>query len=159
MSDPEVWQYSCALRQLAQSTGCNNLQFARLCDLIGDDTLPEPRSEEAYLEAASKVRNEIVTRFMPPDFDVVKAIACDADISATYCGYAKFLSVELAEVLKAMNVPNTQKRRYCKDVAQRMIYRGRVSDLIFRKCCSIILTQMNTFRHMQQRLLASTLPS
>jgi hypothetical protein len=125
--DSEVWQYSCALRQLARSSDCENLQFARLCDLVGNDTFPEPISEDAYVEAASKIRDEIMTQFTLPDFDVIDAIAHDPDVSATYCGYAKFLSVELAEVLKAMDVPNTQKRRYCKDVAQRMIYRGRVS--------------------------------
>jgi pyoverdine/dityrosine biosynthesis protein Dit1 len=127
VSDLEVWQYSCALRQLARSNNCDNLQFARLCDLVGDEIFPEPRSEEAYLEVAPKIRNEIMAQFMPPDFDVVEAIACDPDVTATYCGYAKFLSLELAEVLNAMNVPNTQKRRYCKEVAQRMIFRGRVS--------------------------------
>lgn len=124
----EVWRYSQALRRLARECGCEHLRFSRLCDLLDNKNLPEPQSEAEYIEYAPQFREEMLKRYIPQGFDIAKAIANDRDINYTYCGYVKFLGLELADtLLKGSKMQTSQKIRFCKGVAKRMIYRGKVS--------------------------------
>ncbi|KAL9041621.1 MAG: hypothetical protein Q9180_001158 [Flavoplaca navasiana] len=123
VSDQEVWRYGQALRQMAKDCMCHNVCFARLGDLLGPGKLPEPTSEEVYVEHASQTRAEIVRRFLPRGFDPTEAIAKDPDMNHTYCGYARFMATELANTVQEM--PSKLRRRHCKDVAKGMMVRGK----------------------------------
>ncbi|KFY65022.1 hypothetical protein V496_02869 [Pseudogymnoascus sp. VKM F-4515 (FW-2607)] len=126
VSDEEVWRYGQQLRQLARECGCDHLRFSRLCDLLDDEQLPEPQSEAEYVKYAPNFREETLRRYLPEGFDATEAIARDQDINYTYCGYVRFLGLELADtLLKGSNMPTAHKIRFCKDIAKRMIHRGK----------------------------------
>ncbi|EFQ99065.1 hypothetical protein MGYG_02078 [Nannizzia gypsea CBS 118893] len=135
VSDEEVWRYGQALRQLAREQSCDNIGFSRLSDLLNDDTLPEPLSEAEYVKYAPRFREQTLQRYLPRDFDVVKAITNDPDINSTYCGYVKFLNLELADtLLKDQKMTTTHKIRCCKQVARHMITRGKAfADAILHR--------------------------
>lgn len=129
VSEQEVWRYGQELRALAQRSGCDNLRFSRLSHLLDDDELPEPQTEAQYVALAPKYRESIIARYLPRDFDVGYCIANDKDVNYTYCGYVQFLGLEMADTrLKGTDMPKTHKIRFCKDVARRMIYRGKVRN-------------------------------
>ena len=113
---------------MAKDCSCDHLQFARLCDLLDQGSFVEPQSEEAYTDCASQIRSEIVRRYLPCGFDVSEAITGDPDIKYTYCGYARFLNLELETQIKTRKMTTEHTRRFCKDIAKCMIVRGKVSS-------------------------------
>ena len=132
VSDDEVWNYGQALRLLSQDMGCCHLAFARLHDLIDDNTIQEPATEEDYLRNASKYRDEIIRKYLPVDFDPVAFIAKDFDATCTFRGYIKFLETDLADnTFEGKLETKSQIKRHHEYVARSMIVRGKASVLHF----------------------------
>ena len=129
ISDQEVWNYGQALRKRAGDIGCRNIRFIRLVDLLQDRTLAEPLSESDYIRDAPTIRDEIYRRYIPQNFDVDAHIAGDRDAMLTYCGYLKFLEVDLE---KGSSIPGSMTKAQAKkcqeQIAKNMIRRGKVND-------------------------------
>ena len=121
--DLEVWRYGQALRKMAKDTGCDHVQFLRLIDLLVGTSSKEPFNEEEYLEAAPSFRDEILTRYLPKDFDTDAYIANDVNATLTYRGYIKFLEIDLAHQL--VNETKSQMKKVYESTAKRMIVRGK----------------------------------
>lgn len=127
VSDQEVWRYGQALRQMAKDFECNNLNFVRLRDLIDQEGINEPLSEEAYLKDAPSFRDGLYKQYLPENFDPEVQIANDADMTLTYRGYIKFLETDLANSNpESEQKSKAQHKRYREEVAKSMIGRGKV---------------------------------
>ncbi|KAI1816877.1 Clavaminate synthase-like protein [Poronia punctata] len=119
VSDEEVWRYGQQLRRMAKLNGCDNIRFARICDLV--DTKSEELTETLYLDRVSEYRRLLIAK-TPPDFDVLEAIVNDPDISKTYKGYKKFLMGERED---RPNRSRSQTERENGSIAKAMILRGK----------------------------------
>ena len=106
-----------------------HINFLRLRDLIGDDNIDEPLSEEDYLRAAAGFRARMAERYLPENFDAVAHVTKDADTTFTYRGYIKFLETDLAtRVDESGPQTKAQIKKHNEGVAIKMIARGKVSS-------------------------------
>lgn len=108
------------------------MDFARLHDLIDDDNIHEPATEEDYLRNAPKYRDEIIRKYLPVDFDPVEFIAKDFDATCTFRGYIKFLETDFTDnIFEGKLKTKSQIKRYHEDVARSMIIRGKASSPLY----------------------------
>ncbi len=112
---------------MAKAFECNNLNFVRLRDLLDQEDISEPLSEEAYLKDAPSFRDGLNKRYLPESFDAEVQIANDADTTLTYRGYIKFLETDLANNgPESEQKSKSQHKKYREGVAKSMIGRGKV---------------------------------
>lgn len=104
------------MRQIAAENNLHHISFLRVWDLLsypGDFN-----SKDFYLEHASKIRRELISRFGDPQFEADMANKSTSDMQMTHTKYLEFLSQDLAlneKHLKlspeeqAANIANTAK--------------------------------------------------
>ena len=126
--DRDVWAYGQALRALAVSSGCGNITFTRLKDLVTIPGLPEQLDEISYVANASNFRRALLNQFGDPNLDVDQVIADDQDYRLTYSGYKRFLTNDLRFIFtRGEDRSGAQYKRDVKYLAKQMIIRGIVS--------------------------------
>lgn len=87
------------MRQLAQTKGYTHIEFSRLKDLIGVSSLREENDDMAYAASAPSVRLALMHRYGNFNWDAVaneSYVNNDENKRLTYCGYLKFLALDLA---------------------------------------------------------------
>lgn len=97
--DHTVWAYGQALRQLTKTKGYTHIDFARLKDLLGNSSLREETDDMAYCASAPSVRLALMHRYGALNWDAITSesyVKNDENKRLTYCGYLKFLSMDLA---------------------------------------------------------------
>ncbi|KAF2128164.1 hypothetical protein P153DRAFT_49249 [Dothidotthia symphoricarpi CBS 119687] len=111
-----VWDYGQTVRQIAADNGLYHISFLRVGDLLkysGDF-----QSRESYLEQASNIRQELLSRFGDSQFEADMANKSTSDMQMTHTKYLEFLSQDLALNEKhmklspeeqAVNIANTAK--------------------------------------------------
>lgn len=137
---------------MAISNGHRSIEFARISQASGVMELPEELTsgidDEKYQALAPLARQKLEETFGTADFDVDKFIKEDESARATYKGYIKFLTVDLAHtVLKpngttfssgssdnSSSVSSTGSsksalKRHAQKVAKQMMTRGKVSQI------------------------------
>lgn len=134
ISDLEVWRYGQALRKMARDYKLDHVKFLRLRNLLGGGGSVEPITEEEYLKHAPEFRTEIITKYLPENFDPDLYITKDADTTLTYRGYIKFLETDLANHNWGEETKTkAQIKKLHEEVAKKMIVRGKVkrsSDIV-----------------------------
>ncbi|KAL4745600.1 hypothetical protein BDW72DRAFT_208062 [Aspergillus terricola var. indicus] len=134
--DEVVWDYGEALRQIAIDQELHHLRFIRLADLLQHDHCPgdDPQStKEFYLKHAPCFRRELILRFGDSTFDPVAAIRSDMDVCATYRGYIRFLTKDLAH--RFTSHTKRARRVAITPIARAMISRGQVFASAIRTQC------------------------
>ena len=127
ISDLEVWRYGQALRKMARDYKLEHVKFLRLRNLLGGSGSVEPITEEEYLKHAPEFRTEIITKYLPENFDPDVHITKDADTTLTYRGYIKFLETDLANRNWGEETKTkAQIKKLHEDIAKKMIVRGKV---------------------------------
>lgn len=128
VSDRDVWIYGQTLRNISESSGFNHIRFVPLRDLLGVLDLSEPVSEETYVAQAQNFRDKMSQLYTPAGFDIRQEISKNEDAAATYRGYIKFLSKDLAntKTYETKISKNAIKKRN-EVVARKMMTRGKVS--------------------------------
>lgn len=127
MSDRDVWIYGQTLREISKKFGFTHIHFIRLRDLLGLN-LSEPLTEESYVDQAPTFRDKLTEIHTPAGFEFRHEISSNEDAAATYRGYIKFLSKDLANTKKyeTKTTKSAIKKRN-EMVARRMMTRGKVS--------------------------------
>jgi alpha-ketoglutarate-dependent taurine dioxygenase len=126
--DHTVWAYGHNLRQLAMTKGYGHIEFARLKDLLGIPFLRDESDDMAYAAAAPSIRLALMHRYSsfdwnsPIDESYVKN---DENKRLTYCGYLKFLSLDLADTYP-IGPKRTKSafKRGVEVIAKSMLRRG-----------------------------------
>lgn len=127
MSDRDVWIYGQTLRKISEKFGFTHIHFVRLRDLLGLD-LSEPLTEESYVDRAPTFRDKLTEIHTPAGFDIRHEIASNEDAAATYRGYIRFLSKDLANTKKyETKTSKSAIKKRNEMVARRMMTRGKVS--------------------------------
>ena len=123
-----MWSYGEALRALAITKECTDIEFARLRDLVSL-SVPEDLDEMTYVANASNFRRALLNTFGNPGWDW-KQVSQSEDVCLTYRGYIKFLETDLADVYPLTE--GRSKSRYKRGIeyiAREMMGRGDVSSL------------------------------
>ncbi|KAE8149945.1 putative pyoverdine/dityrosine biosynthesis protein [Aspergillus avenaceus] len=121
--DYEVWQYGQSLREMARINNCKRIEFVRLWDFLGPSN-GTALNQEAYELKAPLLRDALIERYTPKDLDVNLKIASDDDTCATYRGYIKFLTKDLAHTHVSPEVSKSQHKKHLERIAKAMIGRG-----------------------------------
>lgn len=115
---------------MARDCKCDHVKFLRLRNLIAGSDNKEAITEEEYVKDAPLFRNEILTKFLPENFDPDVHVAKDQDATRTYRGYIKFLETDLAPLHAEKEVKTkAQIKKNCEEVAKKMIVRGKVATV------------------------------
>lgn len=128
MSDHTVWKYGHSLRQLTKTKGYAHIEFARLKDLLGASSVRDEMDDMAYAAAAPSVRLALMQRYGSSNWDSVtndSYVKNDENKRLTYCGYLKFLALDLASAYPIG--PERTKSAFKKGVeviAKSMLRRG-----------------------------------
>lgn len=138
MSDRDVWIYGQTLRKISEKFGFTHIHFVRLRDLLGLD-LSEPLTEESYIDQAPTFRDKLTEIHTPAGFDLRHEISSNEDAAATYRGYIRFLSKDLANTKKyeTKTTKSAIKKRN-EMVARRMITRGKVGLQSIVDICALV---------------------
>ncbi|KAJ4310620.1 hypothetical protein N0V94_008349 [Neodidymelliopsis sp. IMI 364377] len=126
--DHTVWTYGHSLRQLTKTKGYTHIEFARLKDLLGISSIRDESDEMAYAAAAPSVRLALMHRYGSFNWDSVtneSYVNNDENKRLTYCGYLKFLSLDLANTYPVG--PGRTKsafKRGVEIIAKSMLRRG-----------------------------------
>ncbi|RPB14591.1 hypothetical protein P167DRAFT_484328 [Morchella conica CCBAS932] len=125
VSDRDVWIYGQTLRKISESSGFNHIRFIPLRDLLGLD-LSEPVSEETYVAQAQNFRDKMSQLYTPAGFDIRQEILKNEDAAATYRGYIKFLSKDLANTKTyETKISKSAIKKRNEVVARKMMARGK----------------------------------
>ncbi|KAF2997565.1 hypothetical protein E8E13_001424 [Curvularia kusanoi] len=126
--DHTVWSYGQALRQLTKTKGYTHLEFARLKDLLGISSLRDASDDMAYAATAPSVRLALMHRYGNFDWATMtneSYVKEDENKRLTYCGYLKFLALDLADTYPVG--PGRTKsafKRGVEVIAKSMLKRG-----------------------------------
>ncbi|OAL43312.1 Clavaminate synthase-like protein [Pyrenochaeta sp. DS3sAY3a] len=126
--DHTVWAYGQTLRQLTKTRGYAHIEFARLKDLLGIASLRDETDDMAYAAAAPSIRLALMHRYGTFNWDAVtneSYVKNDENKRLTYCGYLKFLSLDLAHTYPIG--PGRTKsafKRGVETIAKSMLKRG-----------------------------------
>lgn len=126
--DHIVWAYGQSLRQLTKTKGYTHIEFARLKDLLGISSLREETEDMAYAATAPLVRLALMHRYGAFNWDSAtneSYVNNDENKRLTYCGYLKFLSLDLANTYPIG--PGRTKsafKRGVEYIAKSMLKRG-----------------------------------
>ncbi|RYF46495.1 MAG: hypothetical protein EOO38_14005, partial [Cytophagaceae bacterium] len=126
--DHAVWTYGQKLRQLSKTKGYTHIEFARLKDLLGIPNIRDNMEDMAYTATAPSIRLALMHRFGSLTWDTINDESCVRDDESkrlTYCGYLKFLSLDLANTFPIG--PGRTKsafKRGVEVIAKTMLKRG-----------------------------------
>ena len=123
--EEDVWNYGSALRRIAKEK-CPHISFARLNQLVGHE-IEEVKTVEEYVSRASWYRDQMVTKFLPSDFDVSVELKQNVNALRTYRGYIKFLETDLRDEPTRQGLSKSKVKKMNEVVAKKMIRRGTVS--------------------------------
>ncbi|KAK5999265.1 Isocyanide synthase xanB [Cladobotryum mycophilum] len=126
VSDTEVWAYGQALRSLSQESGCRNIRFARIHELLGEDS-NGPMTQDQYLSQVAMYRIGLEQN-LPGGYDVAEEISNDPDTTKTYCGYKKFLETE-----RDVRQSRSRNEKENAAIAKKMLRRGKAFAESIRK--------------------------
>lgn len=126
--DQTVWSYGQTLRQLTKTKGYTHIEFARLKDLLGNSSLRDETDDMAYAATAPSIRLALMHRYGSINWDAFtneSYVKDDENKRLTYCGYLKFLSLDLAHTFPVG--PGRTKsafKRGVEVIAKSMLKRG-----------------------------------
>lgn len=126
--DHTVWTYGQSLRKLVKVKGYNHIEFSRLRDLLGVPYLRDENDDMAYAATAPSVRLALMHRYGAFNWDAMtneSYVNKDENKRLTYCGYLKFLSIDLANSFPVG--PGRTKsafKRGVEVIAKSMLKRG-----------------------------------
>lgn len=126
--DHTVWAYGQTLRRLTKMKGYTHIEFARLKDLLGNANLRDEADEMAYAATAPSVRLALMHRYGDFNWDAITSesyVKNDENKRLTYCGYLKFLSLDLASTYP-IGPERTKSafKRGVEVIAKSMLKRG-----------------------------------
>ncbi|KAL6899929.1 Pyoverdine/dityrosine biosynthesis domain-containing protein [Trichoderma evansii] len=120
VSDSEVWTYGQTLRSMAQEMGCDHIRFSRIYELLGSDySHYTTLTEEEYIYMVPEFRRGL-ERNLPDGYNVAEEISNNADVTATYRGYKKFLETE-----RDTKLGRSRADKENAEIAKRMLNRGK----------------------------------
>ncbi|KAF2019990.1 Clavaminate synthase-like protein, partial [Aaosphaeria arxii CBS 175.79] len=123
--DHVVWNYGRKLRELAASRGYKHIQFAQLRNLLALKSIDEQLDDMSYAAAASFMRLSLMNQFGATSWAEGSDLEVDDNKRTTYCGYLKFLELDLATTYPIDE--ERTKSRFKKGVAKiakAMLKRG-----------------------------------
>lgn len=128
MPDHTVWTYGQTLRLLTKSKGYTHIEFARLKDLLGIASLRDDMDDMTYAATAPSIRLALMNRYGTSNWDTLtdeSYVKGDENKRLTYCGYLKFLSLDLANTypIGATRTKSAFKRGV-EVIAKSMLRRG-----------------------------------
>ncbi|KAJ8111436.1 hypothetical protein OPT61_g5973 [Boeremia exigua] len=126
--DHTVWAYGQTLRQLTKAKGYAHIEFARLRDLLGIASLRDEMDDMTYAATAPSIRLALMHRYGSYNWDAVSNesyVKNDENKRLTYCGYLKFLSLDLANTYP-IGAERTKSafKRGVEIIAKSMLKRG-----------------------------------
>ncbi|PNP39491.1 hypothetical protein TGAMA5MH_08509 [Trichoderma gamsii] len=130
VSDSEVWIYGQTLRSMAQEIGCSNIRFLRIYELLGSEySHLTTLTEEEYLYMVPDFRKGLESH-LPEGYNVAEEILHNADVTATYRGYKKFLETERDTKLTS---GRSRADKENAEIAKRMLNRGKAFAQAIKK--------------------------
>ncbi|KAH6616647.1 Pyoverdine/dityrosine biosynthesis protein-domain-containing protein [Boeremia exigua] len=128
VSDQTVWTYGQSLRQLTKTKGYTHIEFARLKDLLGIASLRDDVDEMTYAATAPSIRLALMQRYGTINWDAItneSYVNNDENKRLTYCGYLKFLALDLADTYP-IGPERTKSafKRGVETIAKSMLKRG-----------------------------------
>lgn len=113
--------------------GCNNIRFSRIYELLGSEySHYTTLTEEEYLRMVPEFRKGLESN-LPDGYNVAEEISNNADVTATYRGYKKFLETE-----RDTKLGRSRADKENAEIAKRMLNRGKVrhsDNWMSHKCC------------------------
>lgn len=107
--------------------GYTCIEFARIMNLV--ELHKEPTiTKERFIELLEPSRQELIKRYLEPNFDVNGCIKNDPDYKLTYDGYSKFLKKDLQySSIRDACLSGKKFKAKVHETAKAMIARGVVS--------------------------------
>ncbi|WQF89193.1 Putative isocyanide synthase/Spore wall maturation protein DIT1 [Colletotrichum destructivum] len=124
VTNDDLWHYGVTLREMVAAKGYRCIEFVRIMNLLG--LYNEPTiTKELFISLLEPSRQELMRRYVDPDFDANACIKNDPDYKTTFDGYAKFLKKDLAYG-PIRNSATSGKKYKAKvhETAKAMIARG-----------------------------------
>ncbi|KAK1993539.1 pyoverdine/dityrosine biosynthesis protein [Colletotrichum falcatum] len=131
-NDDNFWEYDVNLRQMMAKAGYNCFEFVYFMNLVGTCSKPTITKEE-FFRLLKTSQQEMMEKYLPPDFDVDKAINSDSDMKSTYLGYCKFLTLDLSQPMKASGHGCKEVKRTVHRTAKTLISRGAAFAEVLRQ--------------------------
>lgn len=126
--DHTVWSYGQSLRRLAKLKNYRHVEFARLKDLLGIPSLRDEIDEMGYAATAPSIRLALMHRYGTFNWDAITNESYaqkDENKRLTYCGYLKFLSLDLANTFPiGPGRTRSAFKRGVEVIAKSMLRRG-----------------------------------
>ncbi|PSN62950.1 Clavaminate synthase-like protein [Corynespora cassiicola Philippines] len=126
--DATVWNYGQELRALTKNHNYHHIEFARLKDLLAIEYLQEELDDMSYAATASSIRLALMKRYGSHGWDEIKNesyVKNDENKRLTYCGYLKFLELDLASLYPIGETRSKSKfKKGVEKIAKSMLRRG-----------------------------------
>ncbi|OAK97477.1 hypothetical protein IQ06DRAFT_327855 [Phaeosphaeriaceae sp. SRC1lsM3a] len=126
--DSVVWKYGQELRCLAKSRGYHDIEFARVKDMIPTNYHLDDFDDMSYSAIASSLRFALMQRYGNTGWDSAiteSYVKNDENKRLTYCGYLKFLELDLASRYPLSDErPRKKFKKGCEMIAKTMLKRG-----------------------------------
>lgn len=123
-----MWNYGQKLRAITIARGYNDIQFAQLKDLLAPESAEDMLDDMSYAAAASILRLSLMNTY--GEFEWSKGTVdtfpkVDDNKRTTYCGYLKFLELDLATIYP-VGEDRTRSRfkKGIEKIAKVMLKRG-----------------------------------
>ncbi|KAH0423568.1 hypothetical protein CcaCcLH18_12094 [Colletotrichum camelliae] len=124
VTDDDLWEYGATLRKMVVNKGYRCTEFVRIMNLLGlhdDSTI----TKERFISLLEPSRQEMMRRYVDPDFDANLCIKTDPDYKMTFDGYAKFLKKDLAYgPIRNSAISGKKYKAKVHETAKAMIARG-----------------------------------
>ncbi|KAF4824966.1 Spore wall maturation protein DIT1 [Colletotrichum siamense] len=124
VTDDDLWEYGAILRKMVANKGYRCIEFVRIMNLVGlhdDSTI----TKERFISLLDPSRQELMRRYVDPDFDANLCIKTDPDYKMTFDGYAKFLKKDLAYgPIRNSAISGKKYKAKVHETAKAMIARG-----------------------------------
>ncbi|EQB44842.1 hypothetical protein CGLO_16367 [Colletotrichum gloeosporioides Cg-14] len=124
VTDDDLWEYGAILRKMVANKGYRCIDFVRIMNLLGlhdDSTI----TKERFISLLDPSRQELMRRYVDPDFDANLCIKTDPDYKMTFDGYAKFLKKDLAYgPIRNSAISGKKYKAKVHETAKAMIARG-----------------------------------
>ncbi|KAK1959861.1 pyoverdine/dityrosine biosynthesis protein [Colletotrichum sublineola] len=122
-TDDHLWEYDVTLRQMVANAGYDCFEFVHFMNLVGTCSKSTMTKEE-FFGLLKSSQQAMMEKYLPPDFDVDKAINSDSDMKSTYLAYCKFLTIDLSQPMKASGHSCKEVKRTVHSIAKTLISRG-----------------------------------
>ncbi|CAO1613211.1 unnamed protein product [Parajaminaea phylloscopi] len=122
VEDAEVLQYAHNLQQIIARCKLTHVHIVSLFEPLGREN---PTSAAEYAQEIPGLRQRLIETYMPADYDFEVEIQRDANALATYRGYLRFLSSDLAQDARMVGLSKSAIKRQQALIARQMIQRGK----------------------------------